>query len=181
MASRSRSLTVLLLPLLLVTACGQSGPNHTAQLLDQRLEARLAPDVATHRAVVQSLPDGARVTLLDTSLFPNNADTLDNRVSDPRANIVEGLLDPSLMRIEVADTSSLPADRRDVRVRNVIEYLRVAEVGPSLRPAEPPPTIPAGSAVSEPAGLTVTITVQCPSRRASWNGYGSGAAEPVCD
>jgi hypothetical protein len=178
MANYSRNLALLVVPLLGVSACGSSGPNRTAQLLDQRVEMQMAPDIASRRAVVQSLPDGARVTLLDSSLFPNNADTLDNRISDPRANIVEGLLDPSLMRIEVADTSTLPANQRDTRVRNVTEYLRVAEVGASLQPAEPSLATPAASA---PAGLTVTITVQCPPRRASWNGYGSGASEPVCD
>jgi hypothetical protein len=166
-----RSLAVFLCPLL--AACCSSGQQRTAQRLDQRLEALLAPDIAAHRAAVQSLPDGARVTLLDPSLFPDTEDTLDNRISDPRANVVEGLLDPSLMRIQVADTSTLPADQRDTRVRNVIEYFQVAGLGPSVEPGEAPR--------ATPPGLAITITVQCPQPTASWTGYGTGASQPICD
>jgi hypothetical protein len=178
MASYTRTLAVLLGPLLLVTACGSSGQNPTVQRLGERLQTQMAPDIAAQRATVQSLPDGARVTLLDPSLFPNNADTLDNRVSDPRANVVEGLLDPRLMRIQVADTSTLPEDQRDIRVGNVTEYLRGVGLGSSL---QPPQAVPPGSVASVPAGLAVTITVQCPRQTSSWNGYGSGQAMPVCD
>jgi hypothetical protein len=183
MCTPTRSLTVLLGPLLFVTACGSgsSGQTRTAQQLGQRMEAHMAPAIAAHRAAVQSLPDGARVTLLDPSLFPNTPDALDNRIIDPRANIVEGLLDPSLMRIQVADTSTLPEDQRDTRVRNVTEYFRVARLGPSLRPAEPPQAVPSGSTASVPAGLAVTIAVECPQPTASWNGYGTGAAAPDCN
>jgi hypothetical protein len=167
-----RSLTAVLCPVLLA-ACCSSGQQRTAQRLDRRLEAILAGDIAAHRAAVQSLPDGARVTLLDPSLFPDSEDALDNRISDPRANVVEGLLDPSLMRIQVADTSALPIDQRDTRVRNVIEYFQVAGLGPSVQPGEAPQ--------ATPPGLAITISVQCPQRAASWNGYGTGESQPICD
>jgi hypothetical protein len=180
MTTRTAGLAVLISTLLLMTACGSSGQSGTAQRLDQRLETRMAPDVAAHRATVQSLPDGARVTLLDTTLFPNTADTLDNRISDPRANIVEALLDPSLMRIQVADSSTLPVDQRDTRVRNVTEYLQVSGLGASLQPTEPSQAMPSGPVTSVAAGLVVTVTVQCP-HRTSRTAYDNGESQPVCD
>jgi hypothetical protein len=180
MTTRTGGLAVLISTLLLMTACGSSGQSGTAQRLERRLETQMAPDIAAHRATVQSLPDGARVTLLDATLFPNNADTLDNRISDPRANIVEALLDPSLLRIQVADSSTLPVNQRDTRVRNVTEYLQVAGLGASVEPTEPAQAMPSGPVTSVPAGLAVTLTVQCP-HRTSRTAYDNGESQPVCD
>jgi hypothetical protein len=112
-------LAVLLCPLLLIAACGPSAQQRTTRLLDDRLQTQLAHQIAAGRAVVQQLPDGARVTLLDSSLFPNGPRALDDQVPDIRADVIEGLLDPTLMRVQVADTSTLPADQRDTRVQNV--------------------------------------------------------------
>lgn len=123
---------------------------------------------------MQSLPDGALVMLLDPSLFPNTADALDNRISDPRANIVEGLLDPSLMSVQVADTSTLPLEQRRARVKNVVEYFQVAGLGPAVQPGDAPPG-------TTPAGLAVTIKVRCPDAGSSAMNYDYGRAAPTCD
>lgn len=72
-----------------------------------------------------------------------------------RANVIEGLLDPTLTRVQVADTSSLPAAQRTVRVRNVETYFAVNGLGSVLVPAG------AGQADAGPEGLTITISV-CP-------------------
>ena len=167
-------LAVVLSPLFLIGACGPSPQQRTVRLLDDRLQAQLAPDIAAKRATVQALPDGARVTLLNSSSFPNGPKVLDNQYSDVRANVIEGLLDPALMRVQVADTSALPADQRDTRVLNVKTYFTVNGLGSVLVPAE---AAPAGAG---PAGLTITIGVQCPppDGRA---GYSDGQARPMCD
>ncbi len=172
MTLHPRQIVALLGSLLLLTACGASGQQHTVQLLDQRLQTRLEPDIKAGRASVQPLPDGAQVTLLDPTSFSNIADARDNRENDPRASIIEALLDPSLMRLRVADTSTLPDNQRDARVRNVTQYFVANGVGLSVLPSGPLPP-PAA-----PQGVTVTINVQCPDAHAS-SGY--GPAIPTCD
>ena len=62
-------LAVIVSPLVLVAACGASGQQLTTGLLDQRMQAQLAPDIVAGSAVLQTLPNGVRVALLDTSLF----------------------------------------------------------------------------------------------------------------
>jgi hypothetical protein len=171
-------LAVSLGPLLLTLACcGPSPQQRTTRLLDDRMQTQLASEISAGRAVVQRLPDGARVTLLDRSLFPNGPKALDDQVPDVRADVIEGLLDPSLMRVAVADSSSLPADQRDTRIRNVEDYFTANGLGFVLVPAEasPPARGPSG-----PPGLTITVGVQCPPT-GHYIGYRDGTAMPVCD
>jgi hypothetical protein len=162
---------VLLSPVVLLAACCSSGQQNTVRLLNDRLQAQMASDIAANRAVVQSLPDGARVMLLEPSLFPNDADALDGRKYDVRASLIEGLLDPDLMRVQVADNSSLPDRQRDARVRNMVQYLVDNGLASTLTPTETPQ--------SSPAGLAVTIRVQCPDRH-DGSGYGNGERKPDC-
>jgi hypothetical protein len=165
----------LLCPVLLLAACGDGSSQRTARLLDQRLETRLAPEISAGRAIVQPLSDGARVTLRDPTMFANNADALDNRENDVRARVVEALLDPSLMRVQVADTSTLPDAQRGSRVSNVVQYFVANGLAQTLQPTEPLQSASAGSA---PEGLTLTIGVQCPGRN---DGAGYGQFRPSCD
>src|ERR1700710_464465 len=92
---------LLLGPLLAVAACGSGGEQHTTRMLNHRLQARLGPDIDAGNAALQALPDGARVTLLSTSSFPSDTTALDIRSPDIRSNVIEGMLDPSLMRVQV--------------------------------------------------------------------------------
>ena len=149
-------LAVVLSLVFFIAACGPSPRQRTARLLDDRLQAQLAPDIAAGRVAVQALlQDGARVTLLGSSMFLNGPQTLDERYPAIRANVIEGLLDPTLTRVQVADTSSLPAAQRTVQVRNVETYFAVNGLGSVLVPAG------AGQADAGPEGLTITISV-CP-------------------
>ena len=171
-------LAVSLGPLLLTLACcGPSRQQRTTDLLDDRMQTQLASEIKAGRAVVQRLPDGARVTLLDSSMFPNDQKALDDQVPDVRADVIEALLDPSLMRVAVADTSTLPADQRDTRIRNVEDYFTDNGLGFVLVPAEtaPPAPGPAG-----PAGLTITVSVHCPPT-GYYIGYRDGISRPVCE
>jgi hypothetical protein len=167
-----KPLAVVLTPLLLLAACA-SPQQRTANLLEQRLEARLQPDIATGRATVQRLPGAARVTLLDASQFPVGTMALDDKYPDLRAGIIEGMLDPSLMRVQITDTSTLPEEQRDARVRNVAAYFGANGLGNVLSVADP------ASPEASPAGLAITISVICPTNTDSY-GYGTGRSTPAC-
>lgn len=131
-----KSLAVVLIPLLLLAACGSS-ESRTADLLEQRLEAGLQRDIAAGRATVQRLPGAARVTLLDNSQFPTGTMALDDKYPDLRAGVIEGMLDPSLMLVQITDTSNLPPEQRDARVRNVAAYFTANGLNNVLSTADP--------------------------------------------
>jgi hypothetical protein len=169
---------LLLSPLLAVAACA-SGGQHTTRLLNDRLQANLAPEIAAGNASLQALPDGARVTLLSTSSFPSDIQALESTAPDIRSNVIESLLDPSLMRVQVADSSALPDRLRQARVQNVDTYFVAYGLGSTLVEAGAQGSVPPGPA-GGPTGVTIDIHVQCPA----WNGrtgYGSGKSMPVCD
>lgn len=173
-----RVVAILLGPSLLA-ACSGSGEQRTARLLDNRLQSTLAPDIASGRAVLQQTSNGARVTVLDPALFRNTKDVLDNRESDIRANLIEGLLDPALMRIQIADTSTMPDDEREVRVSNVMRYFTAYGLGPTLQPTDPLQPAPPSSTGAAVGGLTITIGVQCPHY--PHRSFYSDGARPSCD
>ncbi len=93
--------------------------------------------------------------------------------------MVEGLLDPTLMRVAVTDTSTLPDDQRAARIKNLTDFFQTYGLGQMLLPNPPQRPMPLGAATPMPPGLTVTIALQCPRRPGI--GYGSGAREPACD
>lgn len=165
---------ILVLGPLLLAACGSSAQQHTVRLLNERLEAQLSQQIPPGRAVVQRLPDGSRVTLLGASSFPNGEKALDDQSHDIRADVIEALLDPALMRVQVADTSTLPPAQQNLRVQNVEQYFAAYGLGSVL--------VPAGSAASAagPAGLGITISVECP-RPNGRAGYGDGKSHPRCE
>lgn len=168
-------LVLLLAPLLLLAACGSS-QNRTARLLNDRLQERLAPDLKAGHVALQPVPDGARVTLLEATPFTNSKYALDDQYPDIRASVIEAMLDPMLMQVRIADTSTLPEDQRETRVLNVRQYFIANGLGQVLQPADPLQAAPA----SGPAGLAVTINVQCPPRR-DGIGYTDGRAKPACE
>jgi hypothetical protein len=172
MNHHARRLGVLLSPLLLLAACGPS--HHTQRVLGDRLYTQLAPDIVAGKAVLQPLPDGDQVTLLDPSMFPNDIRALSDAYPDIRANVIEAMLDPSLMQVQITDTAPLREDLRDARVRNVAQYFVDNGLASTLVPPSQPP------AAAAPAGLTITITLRCPDRHGG-SGYGDGRSHPVCD
>jgi len=170
----------LLAPLILLGACSSDhGLHRTTQLLNNRLQTLMAPDIASGAASVQPLPDGAQVTLLGNSLFPNTVEALADRDREVRASVIQGLLDPSLLTIAVADTSTLSPQLREVRVRNVNTYFQDNGLGLSLLPNALPPVPPPGSAAAAAQGLTITILLDCPAHRQPGN-WGTGPTIPSC-
>jgi hypothetical protein len=104
----------------------------------------------------------------------------DNSVDVVPASVIEALLDPRLMRIAVADTSTLPDDQRVDRIQGARRYFTAFGLGSTLQPAAPLQATPAGPAGAMPAGLVLTISVQCPPGRDPF-AFANGLADPVCD
>jgi hypothetical protein len=164
-------LTALTAPLLLVAACSwDHGQHRTAELLNDRLSATLAPDIAAGHAVLQPLPNGALVTLLGNSDFRDQIDAQDNRVREVRASVIQGMLDPALIRIAVADTSSLPDGQRAARLHNVTQYFKDNGLALSLLPEGQAPVVSAGTAPA-PQGVMISLLLDCPAHRQpdNWN------------
>ncbi|HVZ10089.1 hypothetical protein [Rhodopila sp.] len=174
--------------LVLLGAC-TSGPPNSVDMLNLRLQTTMSTEIAGNIATLQPLPDGAVVTLADGAVLPGHEAAMDNRVRDPRASVVMGLLDPSLMRLSVSDTGSGTQYDRQQRVANFISYLEEYRLGPTLTTPDGTPVtsamamsqdMTAGTApVATPPGLSVTIRVVCPERT-SWPGYGQGQSLPAC-
>jgi hypothetical protein len=152
-------LAVLLSPMLLAVACSSwPGAEPAAQDLGQRLQARLAPDIAAGRATLEQLPDGARVTLVDQSLFPGGGAQLDDAGRDVLTRVIQGLLAPRILRIVVAESPTTQADLQDAQTGAVTQYFQDYGLGSVLQPATPQPGTPPGSVGAAPQGLTITVS-----------------------
>nr|WP_294557173.1 hypothetical protein [uncultured Rhodopila sp.] len=173
MPTATGRLTGFIAPLLLVTACSwDHGLHRTSEVLNDRLKVTLAPDITAGHAALQPLPNGAQVTLLGNSDFRDQVDARDDRIREVRASVVQGLLDPSLIRIAVADTSGLTAEQRATRVRNVTQFFKDNGLALSLLPEGQASALPAGAASAPaPQGVTITLLLDCPAQRqpTNWN------------
>lgn len=130
-----------LLGLAMLTACAGSDAQRATQDLNNRLDALLAPDIAAGRASVQPLPDGARVALMAPS-----ADGKWGVGQDSRVSTVQALLNPRLLRIEVANNA--PSDPALSEALSVLDWASVTQVDPATAPR---------------GGIAVTIHVMCPA------------------
>jgi hypothetical protein len=151
---------------ILLAACGSSGVNQATGNLQDRLNAQLRSDIASSQAVLQPLPAGARVAFPDPTVFASGGSELDDKGRYVLASTIQGMLDPSLMRVEVADTAATPGGDQAMRVQAVRDYFVTYGLGPTLQPTGSPPTTPPGSVRGATPGLTITINVQCPPHRA---------------
>ena len=174
MLSQAHRFLVVFALLLFLGGCGPTREQATAGLLNQRLQEQLGADVTANRVALETLPTGARVTFLDTSPTPGGLQVSDPGVGSVRASVIEALLDPSLMRIGVTDTSALSPDQKAARISNLTQYIQSMQLGSTLQPGEPP-----GAQQPGPAGMTLTINVQCPYRN-DGSGYDSGVRKPAC-
>jgi hypothetical protein len=143
-----------------VTACASSSSRgSSARELTQRLNARLAPEIATGRAVVQPLPDGARVILSNLSLSPGNNTELDGKSLYVVASVIQGLLAPNLLLIEIEGSPVAPAGMREAQAGAVAQFFGDYGINASLQPPAPAqgalqnPTMPGA------AGPAITITM----------------------
>jgi hypothetical protein len=151
----------LLSPAMLLAACAPWGGPRCAcspPVLQARLQARLAPDLASGQASLQSLPDGARVVIPDSALFGDARKTeLDENGRLVLARVIEAMLDPHLMHVQFADSSSASAMVQGERARAAARYFDDSRVGPAyLANVSAPGTMPAGSVPQE---LTITAGI----------------------
>jgi hypothetical protein len=159
---RFRRLAVLFSPMLLVAGCASGSP-HDVQELGDRMQIQLAPEIADGRVGLQRLPDGAQVTLTDRALFPNGSATLDSRGRYVLASVIEGLLAPPLLQIDVTEAPGTPPSLQQARALAVTQYLREYEVAPELQYATLQQGMPAaggtvaGDAAAPGTAITVTL------------------------
>jgi hypothetical protein len=144
----------LFVPILFVVACTSSG-NNSAANLGQRMQVLLAPDIAAGRVGLDQLPDGARVTLPEQSLFSPGRGELDDRGRFLLASVIQGLLDPGILRIDVAEPAPSPAYLQGPRTLAVRQYFVDYGLGPALQPASVPP----GSGDTAPQNVMITVSI----------------------
>src|SRR5512133_1781003 len=95
--SRLRALASGAQLVLLVGCAAEQSP----QNLGDRLQAELNPQLANGSVTLERLPDGARIALPDQTLFPAGGAELDAQGRFILASLVEALLAPALLQVEV--------------------------------------------------------------------------------
>jgi hypothetical protein len=146
-------LVALFFPMLFVVAC--TSGNNSAANLGQRMQVLLAPDIAAGRVGLEQLPDGARVTLPEQSLFPPGRGELDDRGRFLLASVIQGLLDPGILRIDVAEPAPSPAYLQGPRAAAVRQFFVDYGLGSTLQPA----AVPQGSVDTAPQDLTISVSI----------------------
>jgi outer membrane protein OmpA-like peptidoglycan-associated protein len=144
------SATAPLALFLLLTGCADG---RLPRDLNGRLQRELAPELASGGATLEQLPDGARVTVADQTLFPTGGTALDTKGRLALASLVEALLAPALLQVDVAGPAgTLP----QARAAAVAEFLRDTQVAPNLLFISLQQETPGGAAA--PQATTVTVT-----------------------
>jgi hypothetical protein len=152
-----KQLPILFVPVLLLAGCA-SGPDQATEDLGNRLRGELAPEISDGRASVAQLQNGARVVLTDQALFPRGGAALDDKGRYVLASVVEGLLDPRLLQIEVAEAAGTPAYLRAARTEAVHTFVEKALL-PISWPYAPRQVVPAGPGSAAPQGMSITVAV----------------------
>jgi hypothetical protein len=143
--------------LLLATACSSETGTRGAPRLAERLQLRLAPDITAGRATLEPLPDGARVTIADQALFPGSSTELDENGRFILASVIEGLLAPRILRVQMIETATAPAGVQEARARAVAEFFEDYGLGPTLEPPVVQAAAPPGAVVVAPQGMAIAI------------------------
>ncbi|HEX4171526.1 MAG TPA: hypothetical protein VHY82_03515 [Acetobacteraceae bacterium] len=128
--------------------------------LGDRLQTELAPELANGDATLERLPDGARVTLADQTLFPVGGTKLGERGRFVLSSLVEGLLAPPLLTVDVAGPVGTSEFLPQARATAVAQFLRGIQVAPNLLFT----SLQAGTPPGGVAPQATTITVTTPGR-----------------
>ncbi len=139
----------LLGSLLLMAACSSGSPT---QDLNTRLQASLTQQIATTEAALQPLPDGSQVIIIDQSLFVAGGANLSDKGQYILASVIEGLIDPRLLRIEIAESPGTAPYLQTARVQAVTEYFGDYGLAPTLQSPSTP-------VAETPLGTVMTIRV----------------------
>jgi hypothetical protein len=153
---RAGYLASLFSSLLWMSACG-SDFNRAAQDLDNRMQVDLAPDIAANRVVVERLPDGERVTLVDPLLFSSGGKTLNGHGQDVLIDFVHGLLEPRIYTLQVAEVQDMAPQQKGARSSAVERYFSDVGFGAQLRPYSPVQELPTDGVGSTRSGVAMTV------------------------
>ncbi len=108
----------------------------------------MAPDISTGRATLEQLPDGARVTLVDRSLFARGQ--LTEAGYDVLTRVIQSLLDPRILLVTVAEPPVPQAAPPGAQTTAVIQYFQEYGLGPVTQPGS----------VAGPQGPTITVNIR---------------------
>jgi hypothetical protein len=158
MGFQSWRLGLLIAPLLLVAACCASSTQRSTQDLYDRMSVRLAPDITAGRATLQPLPSGVGVTLVGGALFTPGRSDLSEAGRDVMRGVIQALLDPRLLRIEV-ETSAASGTLQAARVRSVAQYIRQTNLGVPIQVSVPTQEEPHGTVPAMPYEATIIVNV----------------------
>jgi hypothetical protein len=122
--------------ILLVAGCG-SLQHETVQQLNARMQIGLAPQVAQQQAGVQPLQNGTQITLAEDTLFTPGSAALSARGQFILASVIEGLMAPPLMQIEVTPSATSSPYLRQARVAAVRRFFTNFALGPQLVASAP--------------------------------------------
>jgi hypothetical protein len=153
-------LALLLAPLVLA-ACS-SDQSRAVQLLDSRMQNRLAPQISNNQVAIARTGDGSSVIVK-----PASSDQ-DNFIL---AGMIQGLLDPNLLHVQVSDSAAPPDTADSPRLQNAVRMFHSYSLGNILEPVAAP--------ANAPPGLTLTVAIHCPYN-SSAAGWGYGPSQPSC-
>ena len=151
MVGQSRWRVMAPIGAVLVTAGCAGGSGGPVSNLDARMQEGLAPQAAMHQADVQAIPDGTRITLADDALFSPGSAMLDEQGRFVLASVIQGLLAPRLMSIEMTPSAGSSAYLQEARVQAVRQFFIDYELGPELA---------AGSEPGTQQAFTITVHVR---------------------
>jgi len=151
-------LGLLIAPLLVVAACCASSTERSTQDLYDRMSVSLAPEIMAGRATLQPLPPGVGVTLVGGAVFTPGRSDLSEAGRDVMTDVIQALLDPRLMSIEV-ETWAAPGTLQTARVQSVAQFIRQANLGLPIQVSVPTRREPPGTVPAAPYEATIIVNV----------------------
>jgi hypothetical protein len=156
-------LILVLCPLLATAACSVNwGPGGITQDQDARLRQGLAYEVIAGRATVQRQHGRVTVHLADQSLFARDQSDLSDEGRYVLTDVIDALVDPGLLRVEVAGSSAPATGLQAARVQAVTQYLQQPtqyplpyELAQIVRPAAP---IQGAQSATLAPGFTIVVS-----------------------
>ena len=160
---RIAGLAVLLGPAVLAAGCSTSTVQRRSAEQTNRFQVLLAPQIVRGQVAVEPLPDGARVVLPEALLFPPGSAELDDGGRYLLASVVEGLLAPPLLRIDVAAAPGASPALQQAREQSVTAFMQAFQAGPAMEPRELEQTLapsPAAPATGAANAMSISVAVR---------------------
>jgi len=121
--------SIFVAQLVLLLGCASE---RSPQDLSDRLQVQLSPEIASGSVTLERLQDGARVTLPDQTLFQTAGAELDEKGRYVLTSLVQALLAPALLQVDVAGPPGTPMPLQQARARAVTQFLQGIQVAPNL-------------------------------------------------